>query len=274
MVFELDQESDQKLWVRTPMPISKNVWAEFVYGVFPVFSIDHDNPPDPAITRDSDEKNWPSSADQVRWGQSNKYKYLERRQNPDFTGKTILRDGACGFPWTHAELPDDFRTGAKLSNWGVIYIPHPSQSDYVDQLKSNIPDSKGFLETLNEEEDRLVEHLFEAYDAALEVTEPSPNNIRTYLNGRGAFQGSLLPRKIGEPDPSPELSYKGSYAEDGFLKRRTQIDFLEIVDSRLALYPRNTPLTTNELTGLHELFSIYGDSIDRARKYSGRLKVA
>jgi hypothetical protein len=277
MVFRLDQEGEQKLWVGTPMPISRNVWARFIHNVFPDFSIQ--GPTEfQIVNAESSEKNWPSDSDIIRWNAVG-YRYLSRRQNTsfgdDYTHKTVLRDGASGFPWTHAELPDDFRTGAKLDEWGLVYIPHPNQKNYVGQLMERLtPDKLGALESFNTQEDALIRGIFDVYGEALNLTEPSPNNIRRLLLNSSKFNSGYLPRQIGEPNYNPLASFNGLSHSQDFIVHQTQLGFLDIVDSRLALYPRNVPLTTNELTGLHELFSIYGDSLDRARRSSGRQRAA
>lgn len=125
--FELSRENEQKLWIKTPFPVTHNVWGFFVKDIFPRFSIDKYKVP---IINDLLERAM------ERWTNP-EFKYLVRERNEDGTYKSCIADGE-GFKWTHADLPDDKRDGLNVYNWGLIYIPNPAQFGYLDFISDNL----------------------------------------------------------------------------------------------------------------------------------------
>lgn len=126
--FECVREDDpKKLWVRTPFPVTHNAWGFFVRDIFPRFSIDKTNIPfyDSILLQAME-----------RWD-NQQHKYLVRERNKDGSYKSCIADEE-GFRWTHADLPDDKRTGLRVHDWGLIYIPNPAQVGYLDQIAQDL----------------------------------------------------------------------------------------------------------------------------------------
>ena len=101
--FNLNKENDQKLWVKTPFPVTHAVWNFFVKGIFPGFVNVKASPPG---------------------------RYINR----SFWGDTAeLTDGQLIKYRTHAFLPDDKRKGVNSAEWGLIYVPEV-ETRYLDNL--------------------------------------------------------------------------------------------------------------------------------------------
>ncbi len=102
------REGEQKLWVRTPYPVTSNVWNFFVKTIFPQF-----NP-------------------------TNDIRHSERYINdaPEMH-RAELADGQYGVYHTHAYLPYDERGPIKKAQWGVIYVPR-EDSHYIDKVRESL----------------------------------------------------------------------------------------------------------------------------------------
>lgn len=127
-IFNAVREDRQKLWVQTPYPITHNVWAALVRQFFPKFSIDDSQLPSMNESTTFLLKN----AREERWDDP-KHRYLLRERNPDGSFKNCLTDGE-NYRWTHADLPDDNRSGLRQHDWGLIFIPNPAQTEYLEQI--------------------------------------------------------------------------------------------------------------------------------------------
>jgi hypothetical protein len=163
-----------KLWVKTPFPITHNVWGFFVKDIFPKFSM-----PEPQFSRlkqnDCILKN---SAG--RWD-FREHKYLVREKNENGSYKSCIADGE-DFRWTHADLPDDKRNGLEIHNWGLVYIPNEIQSRYLDSiselLTQNPEQMSDILSNINQLERDTMRGLLTKLKGILEKRPSSLEELR------------------------------------------------------------------------------------------------
>lgn len=112
--FQLSKEGNERLRVKTPFPVSQNVWSSFVFEIFPEFV----TPPEHLI--------------QVR---SNK-RYLNRRNEYD-----EISDGQV-LGYVHAYLPQLERTPRKADVNGLIHVPE-KRTFYLEQIEADLSQNQG-----------------------------------------------------------------------------------------------------------------------------------
>lgn len=150
--FETARENEQKLWVKTPFPVSHNTWGFFVKDMFPQFAIDETK----VINKDYFLENAMS-----RWPYPH-LRFLVREMNIDGTYKSCITDGEY-FRWTHADLPDDNRKEQNVHDWGLVYIPNKAQFGYLDLITGTInlrqKSLEESLEKIKEKEKKSIQGL-------------------------------------------------------------------------------------------------------------------
>ena len=231
--FELSREGANKLWVGTPFSVSRNAWGFFVKDwVFPGFYISE--PPVEGVDT------WPSGGDIGRWGEC---RYLLRDVNPDLSEKWKLTDGEKGNYWTHAELPDDQRSGLNTSCWGVIYIPHPCQVHYLSVIESGLgPASVQRRSYCQEELEKLIsteratlEGLFRELQQVSSF-DPQPKNTLEFRNAMTVRRGYLKEHRIGKLPMTYSSLCQNIPCQQNIFTGQIELDFFRTLDGQFRNY--------------------------------------
>lgn len=238
--FECVREEgvDNKLWVRTPFPVTHNVWGFFVKDIFPRFSIDKAK----FSYYDSNLLNA-----MERW-KDPRHRYLVREINSDETLKSCIADGE-GFRWTHADLPDDKdkRAGLRVHDWGLIYIPHPAQVGYLDEIAGDLNGEFSgrteLLSQINQQERDTMEGLLLKLKGALEEHPQTIDELRRRVIGvYGSFpwmNSDYANTKLFEIGKLPLTSKNPMNTVEG----QTKLDFYRNLD--YVLNPATGPVPEN-----------------------------
>ncbi len=224
--FQCVREDAQKLWVRTPFPVSHNVWGFFVKEIFPRFSIDRAKVP----VVSSELRNA-----MERWGHE-KHKYLVREKNKDGSYKSCIADGEK-LRWTHADLPDDKRAGLAVHDWGLIYIPNPAQFRYLDSLTYDLTERSNsrteLLYCLNQDEQNTIQGLLLKLKRALEEHPQTIVELRKKVIGvYGDFPWMLADYQTRETLGIGKLPLTSQTPMDT-IKGQTELDFYWNLDDYL-----------------------------------------
>lgn len=216
--FETVTEGANKLWIKTPFPITRNAWGFLMLRFFPGFSIDI------RLKGALRETCWPENQTVSRWEQP-EHRYLSRKTNPNGSRCSAITDGEYGAYWTHATLPDDRRQHMFQDEWGVVYIPHPAQYSYLDRLRERFQTNDlnlyDVLVGYSRKEKQIVEELSDQLQCALN------DDI---LNTSRKVRNSVFPEHKDLPFQNfPETSH---YPANN-LPRQTRLDFCRKLNDAL-----------------------------------------
>jgi len=240
--FECSRESPEKLWVKTPYPVTHAVWDFFVLKNFPPFDTSM------------------HSAEMLKH-------HGQRWINRPRSDLAEIADGEHQHYWTHAYLPDDERRGVAKAEWGLVNVAS-NQTTYLDTLEYSLtaPDKdlantkEGGLSFLTGTEKIAVLKAFQCYSkSAIPQSTPTELKRRLCENMTQTFSfEDRVNRGIGM-----RIVARGY---DNTFEKLVAVEFLENVDEALNKYSSNTgtrSLKDSEIIGMNaDLYSEYHRILD------------
>lgn len=231
--FECVREDAQKLWVRTPFPVSQNVWSSFAFDVFPQFNTYAGNAVNDKRQIDPNTR------------------YLNRILAEDGMPVDEIADGQYGFYWVHGRLPHDKRANLGIDNWGMIQVPD-NQTFYLDQIQRDYSKHprmwQGLLEDIKVDHEKTLEELFAVFRG--ELSSPWLYSSTGTLHLRdgltlviagcsNTFMPPYIPRQA-KKEESVRKIYLGElpmfcYSPKDVLRAQTAIDFLRDFDNQILI---------------------------------------
>lgn len=112
--FDFAKEGNDRLQVRTPVPVCQNVWASFVFEIFPRFQV-------PLEHMSKDRLNG---------------RYLNRRPN----NVDEIADGQAGDYYRHAYVPHTERSERRQGVNGLIHVPE-KRIFYLEQIEADLSEN-------------------------------------------------------------------------------------------------------------------------------------
>lgn len=213
-----DGRSRERVWVRTPFPVTQNVWANFV---FRLLDVDRANEHGVSISK--------------------KTVYLNRWENEPVDEIAQGQYGSGRETFKHAYLPHCERQGLNVHDWGLIHVP-VSRDFYLDQIEAELDESpkthSALLKRLNSIQQRTVGQIFERF---FEEMAKMPNEVevlRQNLIERLKSPG-ILPSQVGHYKQTEnyrlgEFPVFPAYIKDNnHLVSQTALDFIRNLDGVL-----------------------------------------
>ncbi|MDP2924918.1 MAG: hypothetical protein Q8N99_00950 [Nanoarchaeota archaeon] len=225
--FEFVAEGNEKLWMRTPYPVTHNVWDYFALDIFPEFDVDRANK---LSGRDPPAK----SGD----------RYLNRILYQDKDVAEIA-DGQEGEYFRHAWLPDDKRRGLDIHDWGLILVPSEFEL-YLDKIEAgfhkNPEEKRKTLYRRASQERTTLEKLFANFHKVLTsnlipgglyaCNDTTINDIRKFREELVKCFDSRLALYI-RGDFGKVPYFNKSISSYRALERQTSLDFMRNLDDVL-----------------------------------------
>jgi len=248
-VFQVLYEGDDRLRVKTPFPVTQNVWSNFVLEIFP----DLIRPPQ-------------NQAEGTAFS-----KYLNRRTDYD-----EISEGQV-FGYVHAYIPKLERTPTRSDVTGLIHVPE-KRKFYLEQIEADLTENPktrvALLNRLQQIHSETVEFLVDRLMKSSTNPGESPKvtstkELRDYL-GEQFFKANLLQGHFtdyGDPnwiyardiDKLPigklPLFMRGKNIDN--LRTQTCLDFLRNLDTILE---QDRPLNLATLMYIpFNLLNMYSD---------------
>lgn len=214
-VFGLNRVKDEQLWVKTPFPVPQNVWADFVFQIFPEFQIP------------------------IKHSSLHRYqgRHINRRRDYD-----EIADGQVN-AYIHAYLPHCQRREGMVHDFGVVHVPD-IRAFYLEQIQADLEENprarSALLESLRQVHVETVSYLLNelmnvskvAHYQDVKTTKELRDVFGKKLAKIGLIRGCYTPYgQISHEIPIGELPLYMNGENINFLQSQTCLDFLRDLDS-------------------------------------------